>query len=152
PASARPRCCEIEISTTQGPEPPASGRPTSVASRVPPGVASRRGDRAMLKVAYGLYAVVVYAFFFGTFLYAIAFVDDLPCAPKTIDSGTTGPLILALLIDALLLGLFAVQHSLMARPAFKRVWTKVVPPPIERSTYVLFASAALVAMYVFWQP
>ena len=106
----------------------------------------------MLKLAYGLYAVLSYAFFFVTFLYAIGFVDDLQIVPKTLDSGARSPLLVTLVVDALLLGLFAVQHSLMARPAFKRWWTKFVPPPIERSTYVLFASAALVVMYVFWRP
>lgn len=106
----------------------------------------------MLKVAYGLYAVLTYAFFFLTFLYAIAFVDDLPLVPKTLDSGPKSPLLITLIVDALLLGLFAVQHSVMARPAFKRWWTRIVAPPIERTTYVLLASAALVVMYVYWRP
>lgn len=106
----------------------------------------------MAGLLMGAYGAVTYLFFFGTFLYAIAFVDDLPFAPKTLDSGAQGPLVPSLLVDALLLGLFAVQHSVMARPAFKRWWTRVVAPPIERSTYVLLASAALVVMFVFWRP
>jgi methanethiol S-methyltransferase len=106
----------------------------------------------MAAILMGAYAALTYVFFFLTFLYAIAFVDDLPFAPKTLDSGAQGPLISTLLVDALLLGLFAVQHSVMARPAFKRWWTRLVAPPIERATYVLFASAALVVLYVFWRP
>ena len=106
----------------------------------------------MAGILMGLYGGLTYLFFFGTFLYAIAFVDDLPFAPKTLDSGPASPLLPTLVIDAALLGLFAVQHSVMARPAFKRWWTRFVAPPIERSTYVLFASAALVVLYVFWRP
>jgi methanethiol S-methyltransferase len=106
----------------------------------------------MAGILMGAYAALTYVFFFLTFLYAIAFVDDLPFAPKTLDSGAQGPLLPTLVIDALLLGLFAMQHSVMARPAFKRWWTKLVAPPIERTTYVLFASAALVVLYVFWRP
>ena len=106
----------------------------------------------MLKVAYGLYAIVTYAFFFIVFLYAIAFVADLPFVPKTINSGPQHRLVTTLIVDVALLGLFAVQLSVMARPAFKRWWTKFIPSPIERSTYVLFASAALVVLYVFWRP
>jgi len=98
----------------------------------------------MAGLLMGAYAALTYLFFFLTFLYAIAFVDDLPFAPKTLDSGAQGALLPTLIVDALLLGLFAVQHSVMARPAFKRWWTKIVAPPIERTTYVLLASAALV--------
>jgi protein-S-isoprenylcysteine O-methyltransferase Ste14 len=105
----------------------------------------------MVGVLFGLYGLVSYLFFFAVFLYAIAFVGDLP-VPKTIDSGPPGALIPSLLVNALLLGLFAVQHSVMARPAFKRWWTKIVPPPVERSTYVLFASLALVVLFLFWRP
>lgn len=98
-----------------------------------------------------LYGVVVYGLFLGTFLYAIAFVGNLP-VPKTIDSGAPGALVPALVVDTLLLGLFAIQHSLMARPFFKRWWTKFVPQPVERTTYVLFASVVLLVLFWFWQP
>ncbi len=102
-------------------------------------------------IASALYGVAVYGFFLGTFLYAIAFVGNLP-VPKTIDSGTAGPLGMALVVDILLLGLFAIQHSVMARPAFKRWWTGLVPAPVERTTYVLFASVALALLCWQWQP
>ena len=102
-------------------------------------------------IASVLYGVLAYLLFLGTFLYAIAFVGNLP-APKTIDSGAAGPLVPALIVNTLLLGLFAIQHSVMARPAFKRWWTRFVPQPVERTTYVLLASLTLLLLYGHWRP
>jgi len=103
------------------------------------------------RISIFLYGVVCYAVFFASFLYAIGFVGNL-WVPKAIDAAPTVPLATALLTNLGLLGLFAVQHSVMARPAFKRWWTRYVPVPAERSTYVLLSSLALIALFAFWQP
>jgi protein-S-isoprenylcysteine O-methyltransferase Ste14 len=98
-----------------------------------------------------LYSVVVYGFFLASFLYAVGFVTGF-YVPKTIDSGPTGSLSTAIIVDLALLGIFAVTHSGMARPAFKRWWTRIVPPSAERSTYVLVASLTLSLLCWQWRP
>src|SRR3982751_5722876 len=105
----------------------------------------------MKKIPSLLYGVVCYLAFFGTILYAIGFVGNL-IVSKTIDSAPQTSLIKAMLVNASLLLLFALQHSIMARPAFKKWWTKIIPEHLERSTYVLLASLCLMLMMWQWQP
>jgi methanethiol S-methyltransferase len=105
----------------------------------------------MRRITMLVYGAGSYAVFFATFLYAIGFLGNV-LVPKSLDSGPVGPLGTSLLIDLGLLALFAVQHSVMARPAFKRVLTKVVSPAAERSTYVLASSLALLGLFWQWQP
>jgi methanethiol S-methyltransferase len=106
----------------------------------------------MLKrVSFFGYGVACYLVFLGTFLYAVGFIGNF-AVPRTLDGEPSVPFGEALAIDLGLLALFALQHSVMARPWFKERWTKIVPVPIERSTYVLFTSLALGLLFAAWQP
>ena len=104
----------------------------------------------MRRTLFLLYGLVAYLCFLGTFSYAVGFVAGV-LVPRTIDDGRQAPLVIALAIDAALLSLFAVQHSVMARRGFKRWWTRTVPAPIERSTFVLFTCAVLGTLYWQWR-
>jgi protein-S-isoprenylcysteine O-methyltransferase Ste14 len=115
---------------------------------------SRRPIGEAIRMKRGLifvYGVLSYAVGFATLMYAIGFLGNFG-VPKSIDSAREAPFVIALSIDLAVLALFAVQHSVMARPAFKRWWTRIVPEAAERSTYVLFSGVALSVLFVFWQP
>jgi protein-S-isoprenylcysteine O-methyltransferase Ste14 len=107
----------------------------------------------MARAAYLVIGIAAYCVFFATFLYLVAFVGDLPGVPRSVDrGGALLPPALAVAIDLALVAVFGLQHSIMARPAFKRRWTRIVPEPIERSVYVICASLALMLLFAAWRP
>ena len=106
----------------------------------------------MARTAYFVYGLVAYLLFFVAILYGIGFVGDLDIVPKGIDDGATTSALAAIVIDVVLLALFAIQHNVMARPWFKDWWTQYVPRPIERSTFVAAASLLLLVLYWLWRP
>jgi methanethiol S-methyltransferase len=106
----------------------------------------------MSRAATLTFAILAYAVFFATFLYLIVFVGDLSFGPRTVDVGPVASPLTAAVIDILLIALFGLQHSVMARQGFKRWWTRFVPPPAERSVYVLAASIALMILFLGWRP
>ena len=105
----------------------------------------------MGKLVAFLYGIVAYLVFAVVIVYSLGFVSGL-VVPKTIDSGSAGQLVESVVINLVLMTIFALQHSVMARPQFKKWWTKIVPQPVERSTYVLFASLALAFLFWQWRP
>src|SRR5262249_12732948 len=113
--------------------------------------ATERRAGAMGRFAAFVYGVVAIGIFFAPYLYGAGFVGNL-VVPKSLDAQPVGTLGASLLINLGLLSLFAVQHSVMARPAFKRMWTRIVPEPVERSTYVLASSLALILLFWQWRP
>lgn len=112
----------------------------------------RWGELSMGRSAYLLVAMICYAAFLAAFLYLIGFVAGLPGLPRHVDKGLVAAPLLSALVDLGLISSFGIQHSVMARPAFKAWWTKVVPPPVERSVYCLAAAAVLGVLFLFWHP
>ncbi len=104
-----------------------------------------------MKVFTFVYGIIAYTIFFITFLYAAGFMGNL-LVPKDIDTGIDTTIFYASMVNTLLLTIFAIQHSLMARPAFKEWWTKIIGKAAERSTYVLFSSFALILLFWKWIP
>jgi protein-S-isoprenylcysteine O-methyltransferase Ste14 len=103
------------------------------------------------RVAVLAYGILSYAMFHATFLYFIGFLGNI-AVPRSVDAAPTMPLVTALLINIGLIALFSIQHSVMARPGFKRVWKRIVPDAVERSTYCIFSCVALGVLFYFWQP
>src|SRR5436190_5413719 len=106
----------------------------------------------MSRITTMIFAIVAYAVFFATFLYLIVFVGDFNFSSRTVDVGANAPVAVAAVIDVALIALFGLQHSVMARQGFKRWWMQTVPPPMERSVYVLSASIMLIILFLFWRP
>jgi len=106
----------------------------------------------MSRAAALLFAIICYAIFFATFLYLIAFVGAFPFVPRTVDAGPAATPAIVAVVDLALIALFGLQHSIMARPAFKARWTRVIPPVAERSVFVLVASIALMILFLGWRP
>jgi protein-S-isoprenylcysteine O-methyltransferase Ste14 len=106
----------------------------------------------MSRAATLFFALFAYAVFFATFLYLVCFVGNFPFVPVTLDRGPEAAVPTAVIIDILLIALFGIQHSVMARQGFKRAWTRIVPVPAERSVYVLIASLVLIVLFTFWRP
>jgi protein-S-isoprenylcysteine O-methyltransferase Ste14 len=105
----------------------------------------------MKKILFLIYGIIAYIIFFGTYCYAVGFVTNL-VVPGGLDSKPTSSLGYAILVNVSMLVLFALQHSVMARPLFKKWWTTIVPEPLERSTYVLLSSVCMILLFVYWQP
>ena len=107
----------------------------------------------MARTGFLAFGIGAYLIFFATFLYLVAFVGNLPWVPLTVDrGGAAGSVLIAVMVDCALVAAFGIQHSVMARAGFKRAWTRIVPPPIERSIYVLTASIMLMLLMLFWRP
>lgn len=106
----------------------------------------------MSRAATMAFAIFAYAVFFASFLYLICFVGNFPMASVTVDRGPVSPVAVAVVIDLVLIALFGLQHSVMARQGFKQAWTRVVPRQAERSVYVLVASLTLIILFMFWRP
>src|SRR5690606_14167460 len=136
---------ERELSRTAQMRMAERTHPADHAAQLNQSIVNTHSTYFMIRLLVLLYAVLGYGLFFAPFLYMIGFVENL-VVPKCIDGEPQVPLTTALLINAALLSLFAVQHSVLARPAFKRWWTKFVPEPIERSTFVLFTRICLITM------